>query len=300
MRRTLLLIALFVVGAVCVLGQTVTVTSSHFADSAGNLYTGSVTFQPTINGLPTAYHLSTGGQRTSAPVSVYSQAGVFSITLPDTTTTDPANFCFKMTAGTMPGFQGYACLQPHTTATGSGDWCQAGVCNLDNYSPSFPTLAPVWGISSINGINGPVQFSGPGLSQNGNSFFFSGQNGGGSIGDSDVTNQTASQGTVNLVGTTPSAGKYRISYYVSQHTLCVTGANTVQLTFHWSDGLQSRSTNSVALTLNSSASAASIQGVIPIYAAAASAITYTSTLAGSCATGGPSSYDAHISVEAVQ
>jgi hypothetical protein len=107
---------------------------------------------------------------------------------------------------------------------------------------------------------------------------------------------------VNLLGTVPAAGKYRISYYANQNALCSSGSISVLFTFTWTDASHVRGANSIALTIgvSQSTTAGSIQGVIPIYAAISTAITYTSTVTGSCATGGPASYDAHISVEAVQ
>jgi hypothetical protein len=119
--------------------------------------------------------------------------------------------------------------------------------------------------------------------------------------DSDVTAQTASQ-TVTVVASVPASGKYRISYVASQNAVCASGSVPVFFTFSWNDGTTAHTATTIALTLGSSrpAGTSSIQGVIPIDAAASSAITYTSTVVGSCATGGPASYDAHITVEGVQ
>lgn len=123
-----------------------------------------------------------------------------------------------------------------------------------------------------------------------------------SVGDSDLTGLTASQSTVTLVASTASAGKFRINYYADQNAVCTTGSYSVFFSFQWTDASHSRTTNSVTLTLMSSQSAnqGSIQGVVPIYAGVGTAITYTSTVTGSCSSGGPSSYDVHISVESVQ
>jgi hypothetical protein len=128
------------------------------------------------------------------------------------------------------------------------------------------------------------------------------QGSGTTVGDSDVLGQTASQSTVNLVGTVPTSGKYRVSYYATQHAVCASGSVSVSFTFTWVDSNATRTAQSVGLTMGSSQSASqgAIEGVIPIYAVASSSVTYTSTVTGSCASGGPASYDAHISVEAIQ
>jgi hypothetical protein len=122
-----------------------------------------------------------------------------------------------------------------------------------------------------------------------------------SLGDSDLTNQTASLTATTLVAAAPQTGKYRISYYADQNALCASGAESVQFNFQWTDGAHARNVNTVALVLPSSQSAnlGSIQGMVPIFAAVGTSITFTSTTYGACSTGGPASYDVHISVESV-
>jgi len=169
------------------------------------------------------------------------------------------------------------------------------------------TLVP-YGSSTYTVTGSTINWLAPTPPQTGDAILYiiwsgsgGGGGGGGSIGDSDVTNQSASQGTTNLVAAVSSTGKYRISYYVAQNALCTTGARSVLLTFYWNDGLSNRIANSITLTLGQSQQLfGSVQGVIPIYASVSSGITYTSTVSGSCVTGGPSSYDAHIAVESIQ
>ena len=134
MRKALLLLVLLALQLI-VSAQTVPIVSTVLADSAGHPYTGIVFLQPTLaNGQPTAYQQGGGGTITSAQISVMANAGAFSVAVPDTTLTNPPNICFKLTA---PGIgKGYNCLQPHATATGPNDWCQAGVCYLDKYAPN--------------------------------------------------------------------------------------------------------------------------------------------------------------------
>ncbi len=65
--------------------QTVTVTAHYFSDSSGNLITGQLWWQPTLqNGTAASYRLGSGGQVTSLPVNVYVQQGAFSFTIADT------------------------------------------------------------------------------------------------------------------------------------------------------------------------------------------------------------------------
>jgi hypothetical protein len=125
--------------------QTVTVTAHYFSDSSGNLITGNLFWQPTLaNGTAASYRLGSGGQVTSLPVSVYVNQGAFSFTIADTSLTSPANICFRLTLTTTVSGSalgaGYSCVQPHSVAVGDTDWCQAGICNLDDYTPNLPSL----------------------------------------------------------------------------------------------------------------------------------------------------------------
>jgi hypothetical protein len=112
---------------------------------------------------------------------------------------------------------------------------------------------------------------------------------------SDVTNQSTSQGTVTL-STSPASGLYRIHYYADQNATCTTGANSVSFTFNWTDAGNARSLTTGSLTLNSvQAVSGYLSGVFPIFVNSGN-VTYTSTIAGSCATG-TSSYDIHARLE---
>lgn len=157
--------------------QNVTVTGSHTQNSAGQLITGNVYFQPTNSaGQPVSYRNGSGGAVTSVQVSTPIVRGAFTITLPDVTATNPANICFAFSAADSSGNNqipnGYSCLQPHTTAIGSGDWCQAGVCNLDNYIPQTPNGTTL-GVTTIGGVSGNFTFSGSGVNCSGTNCSFS-------------------------------------------------------------------------------------------------------------------------------
>lgn len=229
----------------------------------------------------------------------------------------PAQYCPVAVTGNIAtgsnvvtALSGFAGVLPNQTAVGSGVPSGAYVQQSNNSAGtlrlSLPATATATGVALAlysygmpytDTLNGNYYACG-----SGGWFKVNGGSGGGSIGDSDVTNQTASQGTVNLVGSVPATGKYRVSYYATQHTLCASGSASVLFTFGFVDPNSTRSVRSVSLTLGASQSPllGIIEGVIPVYSVALTAITYTSTVTGSCATGGPASYDAHISVEAVQ
>jgi len=121
------------------------------------------------------------------------------------------------------------------------------------------------------------------------------------VGSSDVLAQTTSQSTVNLLASAPASGRYRISYYANENGLCESGNVFVFLSFSWYDPVANRTSNSLSLVIGSTQSApfGSIQGVLPIYVQSSTAVSYTSTVTGSCTTGGPASYDVHITLESV-
>jgi hypothetical protein len=281
----------------------VTVSGSHLTDFGGNLISSAtLTFAPVdANGHPLSARINaSGGQGITKPVTVTVASGAFSIVLADTSLTSPVNVCYQVTETDVASgdtYLSYPCVQP----AANNSWCTSGACNFDAYGPSVPAIPPAQPfVVSINGVPGTWTFT-TGFNCNTSTRVCT-LNGASAAGDSDVLGQTASQGTVNLVTSIAAAQKFRISYYLDQNVLCASGSNSVLLTFSWTDGTLARTANSISLTLGSSASSTvgSVQGVLPIFASASSAITYTSTVTGSCATGGPSSYDAHISVEAVQ
>jgi hypothetical protein len=280
--------------------QSVTISASNQSDGGAAAY-GKICWAPTLpNGAPTTYHLPGGGQSGTSPQCATVTSGAFTLQAADTALTSPQNICFRVTLTTG---RGQVMLDPCVQPTANNYWCTSGTCNFDAYIPSTAVLPTVAYMQTINGISGPWAFQGSGITCDQTTLIcVVNGSGGGSVGDSDVTNQTASQSTANLVGTVPNAGKYRISYYASQHATCAAGTVSVTFTFSFNDGLNARTVQSIALTLGpaQSVSAGAIQGVIPIYALNASSITYTSTVTGACASGGPASYDAHISVEEVQ
>ena len=115
---------------------------------------------------------------------------------------------------------------------------------------------------------------------------------------SDVTAQTASQTTVNLIASTTAAGHYLVRIYLDQNALCTTGTGSVYATVNWTDASHAHSATTVPLNLIITAVSTPngyVDAAIPLWSASASAITYTTTYAA-CATG-TASYDLHAEVE---
>jgi len=115
---------------------------------------------------------------------------------------------------------------------------------------------------------------------------------------SNVTAQSTSQAAVTLASS-PSAGSYRITYYMDQNGTCTSGSNTVSLTFNWTDGTFTRALTTGSLTLSAAQSSSSYLTGLPTIYVGSGNVTYTSTVAGTCATG-TSSYDLHVTMERLQ
>lgn len=118
------------------------------------------------------------------------------------------------------------------------------------------------------------------------------------LGVSDVTAQSASQSTVNLLASTPAAGHYLVRLYLDQNALCTTGTGAVYATVSWTDATHAHTAQTIPLTLaNTSISSGSgyIDAAIPLWSATASAITYSTTY--TACTSGTGTYDLHAEVE---
>ncbi|MGO8759320.1 MAG: hypothetical protein ACLQG3_14470 [Terracidiphilus sp.] len=117
-------------------------------------------------------------------------------------------------------------------------------------------------------------------------------------GVSDVTAQSTSQSTVNLVASTSAAGHYLVRLYLDQNALCTTGTGSVYATVSWTDATHAHTAQTIPLTLNNtsiSAAAGFIDAAIPLWSATSSAITYTTTY--TACTSGTGTYDLHAEVE---
>jgi hypothetical protein len=172
-------------------------------------------WQPTLaNGTPASYRAGGGGTVTSLPVQVNVRAGVFSLTIADTSLTSPANICFKVTLSTVANASalgpGYNCVQPHSVAVGPTDWCQAGVCNLDDYTPNLPAL--------------PIAYVSPDLMTAWNVQAASYIGAGNTITQAALTD--AATVTFNTAGSMMSVATLPLSNTVSTRTINVTGLVT--------------------------------------------------------------------------
>jgi hypothetical protein len=106
---------------------------------------------------------------------------------------------------------------------------------------------------------------------------------------SNVLAQSTSQSTVTLA-TAPAAGDYTLYYIVDLNTPCTTGGNSVSFAFNWTDASNARTLSTGTFTMAAAQSTtAFMNGIIPIHVGSGN-VTYTSTVAGTCASG-TSSYD---------
>ena len=152
--RLIFLAMVLMAAGVAVAQNTVTVfetgiTNSAVSNSAGVLTDGAITWQPVINdGVAASYMMPGGGTGTTESITVPITSGGFSLTLPNTDLTNPMHLCFAVSA-TVPYTSsrlfgpGYTCVQPHYTAHGGGDWCQAGLCDFGKYIPNLPALGTI-------------------------------------------------------------------------------------------------------------------------------------------------------------
>lgn len=110
---------------------------------------------------------------------------------------------------------------------------------------------------------------------------------GGAIeGTADLTGQTASITTTNLVSSTSAAGMYRVTAYVKV-TTAGGAADTLQTTIGWNDGSAQAQyvmmdfdqlSGAPTTALNLGTNNHPFTGAIDVYATSASAITYATTL----------------------
>jgi len=123
--------------------NAVSVNSSQLTDSSGNLVSNAtIYFAPVTNsGVPISFQWPGKGQAITRPISSLVSKGNFSVTLPNTSVTNPANVCFSVTVidnntGQNLLGPGYGCVQPQY----SNSWCSGGGCNFDDYVPNLAAL----------------------------------------------------------------------------------------------------------------------------------------------------------------
>lgn len=158
MNRFFALLPAFLLAALSLNAQTVTVSGTHVTDSGGNPIYGTIYFQPVQS-----FRLSGGGTVTTTPVQATLSNGAFSVTLADTTQGSPQNVCYNVWATNTGGTvvfgspsktlaTGYQCVQMSTT------WCANGICNLDSYVPQYPSTAAIEtkGVQLDGSVSGSV------------------------------------------------------------------------------------------------------------------------------------------------
>ncbi len=170
---------------------TLTVSASNVVDSTGTpLVNGTVYFAPVDgSGNPISYRIGGLGQAISRPVQAPVVNGAFSVTLPDTHLTAPANVCFSVTvvdpnSGENVLGGGYSCVQPSSVAS----WCTSTTCNFDTYVPNLAAVALVQtGPAGPQGIQGAQGIPGSGNAAQGapGSVQIAEGNGSGNVGPSD-------------------------------------------------------------------------------------------------------------------
>lgn len=103
------------------------------------------------------------GQAIVSPVSATVTSGSFSLSVVDTSITDPANICYSVTVtdnitGNNLLGAGYRCVQPSSTAT----WCSGSACNFDSYPPNLsPQVISQSGPTGPAGPTGAIGATGP-------------------------------------------------------------------------------------------------------------------------------------------
>lgn len=135
----------------------VTVSASNLVDSTGTAITNAtISFVPENNlGQPISYRIDGKGQAVSSAVTAQVTTGAFTISLADTSLTEPVNVCYSVTviantSGDSLLGAGYSCVQPAY----ANSWCTAGACDFDNYTPSGTAgalvVAPTFSIGTVS------------------------------------------------------------------------------------------------------------------------------------------------------
>lgn len=114
--------------------QTVKVFATRLIDH-GVPADGTIYFEPLIEtGKVATYRNADGRAIQIAAQQATVRSGAFTLILPDTSQTEPADLCFAVrlkTGNGIPKSPDVDCVQPHGIATSDHDWCHQGSCNLD-------------------------------------------------------------------------------------------------------------------------------------------------------------------------
>jgi hypothetical protein len=146
----------------------VNVMGSQLSDSRGTsgglLNNATITFAPVLSdGTPASFRRGSGsGQVVITPVSTGIINGSFSLTVADTSLTNPQNICYNVTitdnvTGASLLGSGYSCVQPSNTQSWCGVSGAVTTCNFDSYDANIAPLAQVEvGVTGPPGPIGPI------------------------------------------------------------------------------------------------------------------------------------------------
>jgi hypothetical protein len=220
--------------------------------------------------------------------------GVVTVNIPSSTTTNGDYIC----SGTLSAAT-YNAVDNGSTKCPAGQ--QVGFAITKNASAATSVQVQLTSASGISGGTGTVTSITAGTGLSGGTITTSGTIALSSTVPanctaSNVTGQSTSQSSVSLCTSSLATGQYFLRYYADQSTVCTTGSNSVSFTFNWTDVSNARVLTTGSLTFTTTQATNSyLSGSIPIYVSGSAAVTYTSTVVGTCATG-TSTYDMHAEV----
>jgi hypothetical protein len=121
----------------------VTVSATYTGGVDNLVASGTICFAPaTSSGQAASFRAAYSGQIMTTPVCATVTNGVFTVDLPDTAISSPANVCYNVTVtdnvtGNSLLGPGYGCVQPQAQAINY--WCNPAtkVCNFDQYNPNL-------------------------------------------------------------------------------------------------------------------------------------------------------------------
>jgi hypothetical protein len=252
-------------------------------NGCGSLYTGE-----TVKVLP-AY-----ANTTTTPTLAY--CGLAAKTLTKCGTSPVAANDLTTTAVAIMTYDGtyFQLLNPQATGCGSG----AGTVSDGAGSTTVGAVAVATSTAHTQSYNANYILASGGYPSTFDNLSTAGLGNPVVLGVSDVTAQSASQSTVNLIASTSAAGHYLVRLYLDQNAVCTTGTGSVYATVSWTDASHAHTAQTVPLTLANTTVANGngyVDAAIPLWSATSSAISYTTTY-GACGSG-TGSYDLHAEVE---
>ena len=199
--KRLLWALIFLASSYAAAQYRIPVTGSNISDSGGyKLQHGVICFEPNQSprGPATSYRVGGGGQVSAAPACTPVTNGAFTLSLPDTSQTNPENVCFNVTVVGNYGYgrdSGYGCVQP---AANRAPWCGPTSCNFDDYIPDIPAIGV--------GGTGPTGPQGPPGAGFINGLTSDGTDGINVAGNANVGGDVNAGGNANVTGNVTAAG----------------------------------------------------------------------------------------------